>query len=274
MRILFLGDIVGQAGVNVVAEHVPIARSQWKLDAVIANGENAAKGFGIDDQQCATLLHSGVDVITLGNHCFDQKEMVITLDQRVEVLRPCNFPSSTPGKGVGMIHTVDHCRILVINAIGRIFMGLADDPFSAIDAILDESNLGEVADAIIVDFHAEATSEKQALACYLDGRVSAVIGTHTHVPTSDYRILPHGTAYCSDVGMCGDFDSIIGMEKDEPVRRFMHRTPGKRFVAAKGVATLCGLAIEIERSTGLAKSIAPVCIGPQLSIQLPEGWKN
>jgi hypothetical protein len=268
MRLLFIGDVIGRAGRSAIADHVPRLREKLGLDFVVANGENAAGGFGITETIAQDFLNAGVDCITLGNHSFDQREALVFLERAPHVLRPVNYPPGTPGRGAWLYETRKGQRVLVISIIGRVFMDALDDPFAAVERELSACPLGQAADAIILDLHAEASSEKQALANYADGRVSMAVGSHTHVPTADWRILPHGTAFQSDAGMTGDYDSVIGMDKDEPIRRFIRKTPGSRFEPAEGPATLCGLFVETGPN-GLATRAEPVRVGGLLSQSLP-----
>lgn len=272
MRLLFLGDLVGRCGRNAAIQRLPRLIADYRLDFVIVNGENAAGGFGITEEILGAVLGSGADAVTTGNHVFDQREALVFAARQERFLRPLNFPAGTPGSGTGLFTARNGGRVLVINAMGRTFMDPLDDPFAAIDAELDNCRLREVADVIVVDFHAEASSEKQALAHHLDGRVSMVVGTHTHVPTSDYRILPGGTAFQTDVGMCGDYQSVIGMDKEEPLRRFLQKVPGDRFAPATGAATIAGLAVEVDDETGLASAVAPLRLGGVLKESVPEIW--
>jgi metallophosphoesterase (TIGR00282 family) len=271
MRILFVGDIVGRSGRTIVSERMPKLVRDWKLDLVVVNGENAAGGFGITESIYQELLEAGADAVTLGNHAWDQKEALVFIERAPRMVRPLNFPAGTPGRGTAMIEAKNGARVLVINAMGRVFMDPLDDPFVAIDRELIACPLGQGADAIIVDFHGEATSEKQAMGFFCDGRASLVVGTHTHVPTADLRVLPGGTAYMSDVGMTGDFDSVIGMAKDEPLQRFLHKIPTARFEPALGPATLCAVAVETG-ADGLAKQVAPVRLGGKLDQAKPAFW--
>lgn len=273
MRIVFLGDIVGKAGRKVVLEQMPLIRRKWQLDCIIVNAENAAAGFGITETIANDLFSAGADAITLGNHSFDQRDTLVYIERHKNLVRPVNYPVGTPGRGAALIDSASGHRILVINAMGRVYMDALDDPFAAIDRELEQYPLQQVTDAIIVDFHAEATSEKEAIGFHLDGRVSLVTGTHTHVPTADYRILPEGTAYISDAGMCGDYDSVLGMKKEEPVRRFLQKIPGSRFEPAVNEATLCGIAIETDERTGLATKVAAIRIGPHLEQSRPTFWE-
>ena len=265
MRILFLGDIVGRAGREAVCRQVPHLIETERLDFVVVNAENAAGGFGITEDIFNTLRDAGVDAVTLGNHAFDQREALIFIGREERLLRPANFPPGTPGRGTQVVHARCGARVMVINIMGRVFMEALDDPFAAIHAALEMTPLGERAEAIIVDFHAEASSEKQAMAHFVDGRATLLVGTHTHVPTADHRVLPGGAAYQTDIGMCGDYDSIIGMEKSEPLRRFTTKLPGSRFSPALGAATVCGLIAETDSTTGLARNVEPLRLGGVLA---------
>jgi metallophosphoesterase (TIGR00282 family) len=272
VRILLLGDLVGRTGRTAVIEALPGLVAKHRLDFVVVNGENAAGGFGITEDILRQVLDAGADVVTTGNHAFDQREALVYAARQERFLRPVNYPEGTPGRGAGVFMARNGARVLVITAMGRVFMDPLDDPFARIDRELAACPLGEQADAVIVDFHAEATSEKQALAHHLDGRVSLVVGTHTHVPTADHRILPGGTAIQTDVGMCGDYQSVIGMDFHEPLRRFMEKVPGERFQAADGPATISGIAIETDDASGLAAAIAPLRLGGALSETIPPFW--
>jgi len=272
MRVLFLGDVVGRSGRSAIIEALPSLRERYRLDFVAVNGENVAGGFGITEAILLELLDAGADVVTSGNHVFDQRETIVFIERYDRLLRPINYPQGTPGKGVGLFKARNGAEVLVINAMGRVFMADLDDPFRAVEKELEACGLKSSADAILVDFHAEATSEKEAMGFFVDGRASAVIGTHTHVPTADEQILPRGTAYISDVGMCGDFNSVLGMDKEEPLTRFLTKIPGGRFAPALGEATLCGVAIDINDATGLARAIAPLRIGGRLSRAEPTFW--
>jgi 2',3'-cyclic-nucleotide 2'-phosphodiesterase len=272
MRILFIGDIVGRSGRTIVLQRLPQLVRDWKLDFVAANGENAAGGFGITEAIYQELVDVGVDVITGGNHSWDQKEALVFIERAPKLIRPVNFPSGTPGRGTALLDARNGARVLVINAMGRTFMDPLDDPFAAVDRELSACPLKASADAIIVDIHGEATSEKQAMGHFCDGRASLVVGTHTHVPTADHHILANGTAFVSDVGMSGDYDSIIGMDKDEPLTRFLRKIPGARFEPALGEATLCALAVETEDTTGLARRLGAVRLGGALEEAKPEFW--
>lgn len=273
MRLLFLGDVVGRSGRKVVLDHLPRLRERWKLDFVVVNGENAAGGFGITEQILEDLLGAGADAVTLGNHAFDQRETLVYINRQDRLIRPLNFPAGTPGRGAGLYKARNGADVLVLNAMGRVFMTEIDCPFRAIDTEITACALKQGADVIFVDFHAEATSEKEALAHFLDSRVTCVVGTHTHVPTADDRILPGGTAYMSDAGMCGDYNSVLGMDAGEPVNRFLTRIPRERFEPAMGPATLSGLAVDIDDATGLAAAVHPVRIGGVLRAITPPFWE-
>ena len=273
MRLLFVGDVLGRAGRHAVATLLPDLRRRWALDCVVVNGENAAGGFGITEAICAEILEAGADCVTLGNHSFDQREALVFIARQPRLIRPRNYPKGTPGNGAALVETPGGGRVLVVNVLGRIFMDAMDDPFAAVEAELDACPLGQVCDAAIIDVHAEATSEKQALGHFVDGRASLVVGTHTHVPTADHQILPGGTAFISDAGMTGDYDSVIGMDKEEPVRRMTRKVPGSRFEPAMGTATFCGVAVETDAS-GHAVRIAPVRIGGRLSQARPDFWEG
>lgn len=272
MRFLFLGDVVGRSGREAVTELLPSLRRRWALDFVVINGENAAGGFGITEKICEELIDAGADAVTLGNHAFDQKDTLVFIERQERLVRPLNFPKGTPGRGVAMLKARNGADVLVINAMGRVFMGDLDCPFRAIDAELTACGLGHGADAIFIDFHAEATSEKQALGHFVDGRVSVIAGTHTHTPTADERILSGGTAYMSDVGMCGNYNSVLGMDTEEPINRFITKIPRGRFEPMLGKATLSGLAVEIDDATGRAVRLKAVRIGGVLSQSEPEFW--
>ena len=269
MRILYLGDIVGRAGRTAVIGQLPRLREALRADFVIVNGENAAGGFGINAKIVRQLLDAGADVITTGNHAFDQREVLTFIGTEPRLLRPVNHPAGVPGRGAGLFETDDGRRVLVVLAMGQVGMHpILDNPFTAVANELAACPLREMADAIVIDMHAEATSEKTAMGHFCDGRASLVVGSHTHVPTADAQILPGGTAYLTDAGMCGDYDSVIGMQKDEPLHRFLHGYSRGRFEPARGEATICGVLVETDEATGLARNIAPLRLGGRLS----EAW--
>lgn len=269
MRLLFCGDIVGRPGRAAVVDHLANLRKRLALDFVVANGENAAGGFGITGKICQELFEAGVDAITGGNHIWDQREVLSYIDGEPRLLRPQNYPASTPGRGSGLFTAPKGRKVLVVSVMGRLFMDALDDPFACVERELAKHRLGAGAQAIILDVHAEATSEKMAMGHAVDGRVSLCVGTHTHVPTADTMILPGGTAYQSDAGMCGDYDSVIGMDKAVPIARFTRRLPTERLSVARGEGTLCAVFVETDDKTGLALRAEPVRVGGRLTGTLP-----
>jgi len=269
MRLLFLGDVVGRSGRTALSGRLRQLRSLLELDFIVANGENAAHGFGITPKMCGELFDAGVDCLTTGNHIWDRAEINETLDREPRLLRPRNYGSNRPGRGIGTYETPRGHRVVVVNVMGRLFMDEVTDPFAAVEESLATLRLGQDAAAILVDVHAEATSEKTAIGHYCDGRVSLVVGTHSHVPTADCRILPRGTAYQTDAGMCGDYDSVIGMRKSASIDRFLGRRSSDRLEPAEGEATLCGVFIETDDRTGLARRAAPLRLGGGLPNQWP-----
>ena len=273
MRLLFIGDVIGRGGRAAVGAMLPDLRRRWALDCVVVNGENAAGGFGITESICSEILEAGADCVTLGNHSFDQREALVFIARQPRLIRPANYPPGTPGAGAALVEVAGARRVLVVNVMGRVFMDAMDDPFAAVDREVDACPMGRACDAVIVDVHAEATSEKMAFGHFLDGRASLVVGTHTHVPTADAQVLPGGTAYQSDAGMTGDYDSVIGMEKDEPLRRMTRKTPGGRYEPAGGPATLCGVAVETSED-GRAVRVAPVRLGGRLGEARPAFWEG
>ena len=272
MRILFLGDVVGRPGRECVVSRLPDLVRDWKLDLVVVNGENAAGGFGITEAIYGEIIAAGADAITLGNHAFDQREALVFIERAPALVRPMNYPAGTPGRGAALVEAKNGARVLVLNVMGRIFMDPLDDPFAALDRALDGAALGEMVDAVVVDVHAETTSEKQAIGHHCDGRASLVVGTHTHVPTADHRILSGGTAYMTDAGMCGAYDGVIGMDKEEPLRRFTRKLASGRFEPATGPGTLSGVAVETDDRTGLAVRVAAVRLGAGLEEARPAFW--
>jgi len=270
MRILFLGDIVGRDARDAITAQLPDLRRDYKLDAVIINAENAAHGFGVTAQICDDLYKAGADCLTTGNHIWDQREIMSYIDNTHKLLRPINFPDGTPGRGHTIIQTPRGEKILVVNAMARLFMDALDDPFAAMEKICNTYRLGKDVNAIFLDFHGEASSEKMAMGHFLDGRVSFVVGTHTHVPTADLRIMPKGTGYQTDAGMCGNYDSVIGMDANLALHRFVRKVPGERLRPAEGPVTLCGVMLEVDGKTGLCTSVSPFRSGGQLSQALPK----
>jgi metallophosphoesterase (TIGR00282 family) len=271
MRFAFFGDIVGRSGREGLAEHLPYLRRQLGLEFVVVNAENAAAGFGITENTARELFAAGADCLTLGNHSWDQKEALTYIVREPRMIRPLNYPalSDAPGRGAQLFETERGRRVLVINLLGRVNMDSLDDPFAAVDRELNACPLGQAADAAIVDMHAEATSEKMAMGHFCDGRASLVVGTHTHVPTADAQILNGGTAYQTDAGACADYDSVIGNQKEEPLRRFTTRISGGRYQPAEGPATVCGVYVETDDATGLARRVEPIRIGGRLSESVP-----
>ncbi len=269
MRMLFIGDVIGRPGRDIVAQELPKLRQLLALDFVVVNGENLAGGFGITRATADDMFAAGADAITTGNHWLDQREVLSFIDHEDRILRPRNYPAGTPGKGASLLETRKGARVLVVNVMGRVFMDALDDPFAAVEGELSACPLGEGADAIIVDMHAEATSEKMGMGHFCDGRASLVVGSHSHVPTADAQILPGGTAYQTDAGACADYDSVIGMEKFEPLHRFTKKMSTGRYTPANGPATLCAVFAEIG-ATGLATRIEPVRVGGRLKQTLPQ----
>lgn len=270
MRLLFCGDIMGRAGREAVTSRVPGLRDRLGIDFVVANGENAAHGFGITDKICAELYAAGVDAITTGNHVWDAREIIPYIDGDPRLLRPANYPSGTPGRGHGVFSTGNGHKVLVVNVMTRLFMDPLDDPFSGLDKILAAERLGVTVNAVIIDVHGEATSEKMALGHFADGRASLVVGSHSHVPTADAQIFGGGTAYQTDAGMCGDYDSVIGMTKENAIQRFVRKMPQGRLTPAEGEATLCAVLADIDDRTGKAARVAPVRLGGRLAQTVPD----
>jgi metallophosphoesterase (TIGR00282 family) len=261
--------VLGRSGREAIIERMPRLRAELGLDFVVINGENAAGGFGITGKICAEFYAAGVDCITGGNHSWDQREVMAYIPTDPRLLRPINFPPGTPGAGYNIYKDAKGRRILVLNVLCRLFMDALDDPFAAVAEVLDQHKLKRDCDFILIDVHGEATSEKQSVGHFADGRASMVVGSHSHVPTADGWILPGGTAYQTDAGMCGDYDSIIGMKKETAMQRFITKLPGERFTAAEGEATLCGVFVESDDATGFATYIAPLRIGGKLAQAWP-----
>lgn len=270
MRILFLGDIFGRSGRDALKEHLPKLKEQLKVDVTVVNVDNAANGRGLTKDTAQEIFDYGGDCLTGGDHVWDQREMISVIERDHNILRPLNLPEHTPGNGIWARTLEDGHEIVVIHLCGTVFMNkiLFDNPFDKIDLVLKDIRL-QKGRSIFVDFHAEATSEKMAMGQYLDGRVSAVVGTHTHIPTADAQIFTKGTAYQTDAGMCGDYDSVIGVRSDVPIRKFLRQVPLERLIPATQEATLCGTLIVTDDNTGLAKSIAPLRIGGRLSQEIP-----
>ena len=270
MRLLFCGDLVGRSGRQAFYDHLPGLRRRLAIDFVIVNGENAAGGFGITEKICQEVLAAGADVISGGNHSWDQREALGFIDQEPRLLRPQNYPPGTPGRGAHVYSAPRGRKVMVLNVMGRLFMDPLDDPFACVERALSRQRLGATVDAIVLDFHGEATSEKMGMGHFVDGRVSLCVGTHTHVPTADAMILPGGTAYQTDAGMCGDYDSVIGMDKAVPLARFTRKLPTERLTVASGEGTLCAVFVETDEKTGLARRIEPVRVGGRLAEAIPD----
>ena len=269
MRILFLGDVVARSGRDAVAKELPELRRRLAVDLAVVNGENMAHGIGMMPDMVEGLFKAGADVVTSGNHVWDRKEVIPYMEGEPRLLRPINYPPGTPGRGLAEVVLDDGRRAVVVNAMARLFMDALDDPFATVLRALKRYPLGGAAHAVLIDFHGEASAEKMAFGHFFDGEVSVVVGTHTHVPTADATVLPKGTAYQTDAGMCGDYDSVIGMDKEEPMRRFVRKMSGGRPEPAAGPATVCGLFVETDDRTGLALTAEPVRVGGRLSQTLP-----
>ena len=261
MRILFLGDIVGPSGCNIVKQLLPNIINKKIIDFVVANGENAAEnGVGITEKICNELYQSGINVLTTGNHVWDQKETVEHIEREKKLLRPYNLTNPSPGKGFEIFHSKNNFKVGVLNLMGNVFMRKCDDVFIEIEKFLKNYNLKKNYDFLIVDIHGEITSEKMAIGHLFDGKATLITGTHTHVPTNDARILKKGSAYITDSGMCGDYDSVIGMNKDNSINRFFKKKAEKHFPAL-GEGTLSGVIVDCCTETGLAKNINSFVIG-------------
>lgn len=270
MKLLFLGDVMGRAGRAAISGQLAKLRADWGLDFVVVNGENASSGAGLTADHARLILEAGADCITLGDHAFDQKDMLRFIDTEPRIIRPLNYAKEAPGKGARVFSDARGRKVLVAQVLGQVFMKRPfDDPFSAIDAVLRAHPLGGLAQASLVDIHCEATSEKMAMGHWCDGRASVVVGTHTHVPTADAMVLPGGTAYLTDAGMCGDYHSVIGMDRAEPMRRFVTGMARERFTPANGEATLSGFYIETDDRTGKAQRCMAVRAGGRLMPSLP-----
>ena len=270
MKLLFLGDVMGRAGRAAISGQLAKLRADWGLDFIVVNGENASAGAGLTADHARLILEAGADCVTLGDHAFDQKDMMRFIDTEPRIIRPLNYAKEAPGKGARLFSDQRGRKVLVTQVLGQVFMKRPfDDPFSAVDTVLRAHPLGGLAQAILVDVHCEATSEKMAMGHWCDGRASVVVGTHTHVPTADAMVLPGGTAYLTDAGMCGDYHSVIGMERAEPMRRFITGMARERFTPAAGEATLSGLYVETDDRTGKALRCQPVRVGGRLMPSAP-----
>jgi metallophosphoesterase (TIGR00282 family) len=271
MRILFIGDVVGRTGREAVGAALPRLRESLRVDLAVVNAENASHGFGLSPDMATALFAAGADVITLGNHAWDRKEIIPYIAETPRLIRALNFPPGTPGGGSVVVEVPGGKRALVAQAMGRLYMDPLDCPFRGTAELLTKHRLGVTVQAILVDLHAEATSEKMAFAHIFDGQVSVVVGTHTHCPSADAQILPGGTAFQSDAGMSGDYDSVIGMAKDSAALRFWRKMPGERLTPAEGDATVCGVFVETDDATGLARRVEPVRLGGRLAQAMPAG---
>ncbi len=260
MKIIYCGDVVGRPGREAVLRCLPELKTKYKLDAFVVNAENAAHGFGLTPSICRDFFAAGADAVVTGNHVWDQRDIIPYLDECRQIIRPLNYPAGTPGRGFCEVELPSGKKLLIAQVMGRVFMEALDCPVQALDRLLQNYRLGANVAAILIDVHAEATSEKISFGYYLDGRVSVVAGTHTHVPTADYRILPKGTAYITDVGMCGDYNSVLGFEPPAPIARLCRKYPSERLVPAKGTGTVYGIYVETDDTTGLAKHIEQIRI--------------
>lgn len=266
-----MGDVVGRSGRDALTRELPGLRAKLKADFVVVNGENASHGFGLSPDMARAFLAAGADVITLGNHAWDRKEIIPYIETEARLIRPMNYPPGTPGRGATVIDAPGGRKVLVLQVMGRLFMDPLDDPFRAAQAEIAKHTMGAQGSvqAIICDIHAEASSEKLAFGHSFDGRVSLVVGTHTHIPTADHQILENGTAYQTDAGMCGDYNSVIGMQKGGAALRFWKKVPGEKLAPAEGEATLCGIFVETDDATGLATRVEAVRLGGRLSQLMP-----
>jgi hypothetical protein len=269
MRILFLGDVVGRTGRETVAAMLPRLRDVMRIDLAVVNAENASHGFGLGPDMATMLFAAGADVITLGNHAWDRKEIIPYIATNPRLIRPLNYPPGTPGAGSILVEVSGGRKAVVLQAMGRLYMDPLDCPFRGTADVLSRYRLGGTVQAIVADIHAEASSEKMAYAHMFDGQVSLVVGTHTHCPSADAQVLPGGTAFQSDAGMCGDYDSVIGMAKDGATLRFWRKMPGEKLGPAEGAATVCGVFVETDDATGLARRVEPVRQGGRLMQHMP-----
>ena len=265
MKIIYLGDVVGKSGRTAVMKHLPMLREKYNFDFLVLNGENAAHGFGITPRICEEFFEAGINVITLGNHAWDKREILNYIQKENRLIRPLNYPENTPGKGSELYKTRSGDKIFVAQVMGCLFMKPLENPFNEVEKCLSKITLGVDVNCIILDIHAEATSEKMAMGQYLDGRVSMVIGSHSHIPTADTQILPGGTAYQTDAGMCGDYNSVIGMKKEPSVNRFVQKLDNQRLEPAEGEATVCGVFLETDDNSGLAVQVHAIRVGGRLT---------
>lgn len=269
MKLLFVGDVMGRSGREALELYLPVLKRELSPDVTIVNGENAAHGRGLTEKMAKEFYALGADVITTGNHVWDQREIMAYIQRDPKLLRPMNYPKGAPGNGACIHQDSEGRKTLVVNLMGRLFMDVLDCPFQAMEDVLQTYKLGANCNAIFVDFHAETTSEKMAFSHHFSGRVSAVIGTHTHIPTADAHVMAGGTAFMADAGMTGDYDSVIGVRKDIAIHRFVKKTPGENFIPASEFKTLCGAFVTIDDKTGKALSIQPIRLGDTLSNTRP-----
>ena len=269
MNILFLGDIVGERSISFIKKNLKTVINHYNISFVVANGENVANGYGIKPSHCEELWNSGIDVISTGNHIWDQKDIIPFISKQNKIIRPHNYSNNLPGKGYNFYTDKNKNNILVINMACNLFMKTSSCPFEEIETILKNHKLKENCDAIIVDLHGEAASEKQAFASMIDGKVTAVLGTHTHVPTADLRVLPNGTAYQTDAGMCGDYNSVIGGEKSTWIENFTSAVSRLKINSAKNNNTICGAIIKVSKETGLAEKAEQLVVGDILKNKIP-----
>lgn len=255
MKVIYCGDVVGRAGRDAVYNNLKKIREDYKADVIIVNVENSAHGFGVTQGIAREFLEKGCDVMTTGNHVWQQRDIIPFLEESKQIIRPLNYPESSPGRGACIFELANGRRILITQVLGRLFMDAVDNPAFTLDKLLKNYNLGKNIDAIFVDIHAESTSEKLSLGHYLDGRVSIVAGTHTHIPTSDAHILSKGTAYITDVGMCGNYDSVLGFDKQSPIERLCQVYNGNRLEVCRSNGEVWGIAVDIDDKTGLANNI-------------------
>ncbi len=264
MKILFCGDVVGSSGRKVLRAFLPTLKETLDLDFIVVNAENAAHGFGLTPKMYKTLKELGIHVMTMGNHTWDKKDIVDVLQNEVDIVRPLNYPEGTIGRGFCVYTLPDGRKAAVAQVLGQVFMRDVDNPFQALKQITDKYTLGRDYQAFIVDIHGEATSEKMAMGFFMDGKASLVAGTHTHIPTADAMILPKGTGYITDIGMCGDYYSIIGMQVETAMPRFVNKAAKTRLQPAEKEGTLCAVYLETDDETGLCRTIRPVRLGAHL----------
>ena len=269
MNILFLGDLVGEKTLYFLKKNLPKIIKKYDLNFVIVNGENLANGFGITPDMCEQLFEIGIDVISSGNHIWDQEQIIPYISKQQNLLRPANYSEKTPGKGIGIFKDKSGNKIVVINILCNLFMQKAKNAFEEIKKILKEIKLKVNCDAIFIDLHGEVASEKQALANMIDGKVTAVFGTHTHVPTADLRILPNGTAFQTDTGMCGDYDSVIGGNKSSWIKKFEFENNFEKINSSNQNVALCGAIVKVNKDSGLSSFAEQIIVGKVLTNKIP-----